>query len=92
MKKTTRNIIIVILFLAGLSLLLYPFIANAWNTYRQKQLISNYESVVSEKEEAGEIDYEAEMEKAKAYNDALVPSILPDSFAVAAAADEPDEE
>lgn len=92
MKKTTRNIIIVILFLAGLSLLLYPFIANAWNTYRQKQLISNYESVVSEKEEAGEIDYEAEMERAKAYNDALVPSILPDSFAVAAAADEPDEE
>lgn len=92
MKKTTRNIILVILFLAGLSLLLYPFIANAWNTYRQKQLISNYESVVSEKEEAGEIDYEAEMERAKAYNDALVPSILPDSFAVAAAADEPDEE
>ena len=91
MNKRTRSILIVIIFLAGLSLLLYPFIANEWNTYRQKQLISNYESVVADREAAGEIDYEAEMEKAKAYNDDLVPSILPDSFAVAAAADEPDE-
>lgn len=92
MNKRTRSILIVIIFLAGLSLLLYPFVANGWNTYRQKQLISNYETVVADKEEAGLIDYEAEMEKAKAYNDALVPSILPDSFAVAAAADEPDAE
>lgn len=92
MKKRTRTILIIIIFLAGLSLLLYPFVANGWNTYRQKQLISNYETVVADKEEAGLIDYEAEMEKAKAYNDALVPSILPDSFAVAAAADEPDAE
>lgn len=92
MKKRTRTILIIIIFLAGLSLLLYPFVANGWNTYRQKQLISSYETVVADKEEAGLIDYEAEMEKAKAYNDALVPSILPDSFAVAAAADEPDAE
>lgn len=92
MKKRTRSILIVIIFLAGLSLLLYPFIANEWNTYRQKQLISNYETVVADKEAAGLIDYEAEMQAAVAYNEALVPSILPDSFAVAAAADEPDAE
>ena len=92
MKKRTTTIVIILIFLAGLSLLLYPFIANEWNTYRQKQLISSYESVVADREAAGEIDYEAERQEAVAYNDALVPSILPDSFAVAAAADEPDPE
>lgn len=91
MKKKSSKIIICILFLAGLSLLLYPFVANQWNNYRQKQLISNYEKVVSEKESAGTLDYEAEMEKAVAYNDALLPSILPDSFAVAEATEEDDE-
>lgn len=48
--------------------------------------------MVADREAAGEIDYEAERQEAVAYNDALVPSILPDSFAVAAAADEPDPE
>lgn len=91
MKKRTTTIIFAILFLAGLSLLLYPFIANEWNNYRQKRLMSNYEEVVAEKEAAGEIDYEAEWEKARAYNDALLPSILPDSFAVAEASDEDEE-
>lgn len=90
MKKRTRTILIILIFLAGLSLLLYPFVANEWNTYRQKQLISSYETAVSRKEAAGEIDYEAEMEKAQKYNEELVPSILPDSFAIAEAADEPD--
>ena len=92
MKKRTTTIVIILIFLDGLSLLLYPFIANEWNTYRQKQLISSYESVVADREAAGEIDYEAERQAAVAYNDALVPSILPDSFAVAAASDEPDPE
>jgi sortase A len=92
MKKRIRAIIIIIIFLAGLSLLLYPFIANEWNTYRQERLISNYETVVADKEEAGEIDYEAEKQVADAYNESLVPSVLPDSFAVAAASEEPDPE
>ena len=80
-----------IIFLAGLSLLLYPFVANQWNNYRQKQLISSYEQTVSEKDAAHEIDYDAELQKAEAYNEALLPSILPDSFAVAAASDKEDQ-
>lgn len=91
MKKKTYRILIVIIFLAGLSLLLYPFVANQWNNYRQKQLISNYDSVVSAEDAAGEIDYAAEMEKARAYNEALLPSILPDSFAIAEASEEEDQ-
>jgi sortase A len=90
MKKKSSKIVIILIFLAGLSLLLYPLVANQWNNHRQKQLISNYESVISDKEAAGNIDYAAEMKKAEAYNDALLPSILPDSFAVADASTETD--
>ena len=88
MKKHASKIFIVILFLAGLSLLLYPFVANQWNNYRQKKLISNYDQVVAEKEAAGLIDYEGEWEKAADYNQALLPGILPDAFAKAEVSDE----
>lgn len=81
MKKHASKIMIVILFIAGLSLLLYPFVANQWNNYRQKRLMSNYDQVVAEKEAAGLIDYDAEKEAAVAYNNGLLPSILPDAFA-----------
>ena len=90
MKKKVSKFFIVIIFLAGLSLLLYPFVANQWNNHRQKQLISSYEDNLTELTEAGDIDYAKELKKAQAYNDALVPSILPDSFAVADARKEED--
>ena len=83
MKSKANKLIIGIIFLAGLSLLLYPFVANQWNNYRQKQLISGYEQVVSEKEAAEGIDYDAERKKAEEYNEALLPCVLPDSFALA---------
>ena len=90
MKKKYFNIIIVAIFIIGLSLLLYPTIANKWNTYRQSQLISNYDSQVSSLEKEGKIDYDEEWKKAKGYNNALVPMILPDSFAIADATEEKD--
>lgn len=92
MKNKGKVIGIIILFLAGLSLLLYPLVANQWNSYRQSRLISTYESQVSDLENGDGIDYEAEWERAKAYNASLLPSILPDSFAIAQASDEPDPE
>lgn len=88
MKSKTSKLMIGIIFLAGLSLLLYPFVANQWNNYRQKQLISSYEQTVSQKEASNGIDYDAELKKAEAYNEALLPSILPDSFAIANASEE----
>ena len=60
MRKHIITILFSLLFLAGLSLLLYPFAANEWNNYRQKQLISNYDQIIAEKEAAGLIDYPAE--------------------------------
>ena len=92
MKKYLKKMIIVFIFLSGLSLLLYPLISNKWNDYRQKQLITGYDKTVKEAQQAGRIDYEEEWKKARAYNEALLPAILPDSFAVAASSEEPDRE
>ena len=61
MKKKLSNIVIILIFVAGLSLLVYPFVANKWNSYRQDRLISNYEKIVSQKSDS--IDYDAEMKK-----------------------------
>lgn len=83
MKKKLNIIIVAVLFLAGLSLLLYPFAANQWNTRRQNKLMSEYAESVAQMEEAGVIDYETQWVKARAYNDELDPYILPDSFAMA---------
>ena len=91
MKKITYRILVAVVFLAGLSLLLYPFVANQWNTYRQERLISSYDEAVSEKTAAGSLDYETEWLKAQQYNDDLMPMILPDSFAIAEADEGEDE-
>lgn len=88
MKKHLTTALFSLIFLAGLSLLLYPFISNEWNNYRQSRLISTYDEVVSNMEAANEIDYETEWSGAYAYNEALRPYILPDSFAVASATEE----
>ncbi len=82
-KNHFMTMILCLLFLAGLSLLLYPFAANQWNSYRQSRLLSTYEETLSSMESAGTVDYDAEWARAKAYNDVLVPYILPDSFAEA---------
>lgn len=92
MKKKIRILIIALLFLGGFALMAYPFAANQWNTYRQKQLTETYYETIASEETAGAIDYEAEWNRAKAYNDHLIPSILPDSFAKAAGRGEPEEE
>lgn len=91
MKKNFTTIIFGIIFLAGLSLLLYPFVANEWNTYRQSRLISGYSEAVSEQVSDGQINAEEVFQEAYSYNDALLPSILPDSFAVAEAQEEDSE-
>nr|WP_296477689.1 hypothetical protein [uncultured Acetatifactor sp.] len=48
MKNKLTKFIFPLLFLAGLSLLLYPLVSNEWNSYRQTKLISSYEDVVTQ--------------------------------------------
>ncbi len=91
MKKNYTILIFPILFLAGLSLLLYPLVSNEWNNYRQSKLISTYDAAVAEKTATGAIDYTMEKKQALGYNEALKPYILPDSFANARREDGADE-
>lgn len=68
MKRKILVIIVCILFLFGLSLLLYPLAANQWNVYRQRALISHYEQAAGHLKEE---DFAREWAKAKSFNDAL---------------------
>lgn len=83
MKKRFTTIIFSFIFLTGLSLLLYPFVANQWNTYRQSRLMTTYDETVTQLAEAGVFSYDSEWERAFSYNEALLPYILPDSFSTA---------
>lgn len=65
MKKKITNILLVLIFVAGLSLLLYPTISDAYNTYLQSQLIVEYSQQVDEMTE--EV-YRQRLEEARAYN------------------------
>ena len=92
MNKKITTIILILMFTAGLSLLLSPFTANQWNNYRQSRLITTYDETVAALDESGQIDYESEWQKALAYNEALDPYILPDSFSTAQVPEEGSEE
>jgi len=69
-KKSDKlfGLLVVLIFVAGLSLLLYPAISNAYNSWLQSRAIVDYSSVVDSMEQE---TYRGEMEKASAYNTAL---------------------
>lgn len=84
MKKKRSTILFILLFLIGLSLLLYPYLANRWNHQTQDKQIDAYHEHLDKQDG---IDYQAEKERAQRYNATLAPSIYPDSFAIAAASE-----
>lgn len=84
-KNNYKLIAIGAMMLAGLSLLVYPLVANTWNNHVQATLVNNYSEAVSAAIEEGTLNVDAELEKAYEYNEELLPSILPDSFAEAEA-------
>ncbi|MCD7892313.1 MAG: class C sortase [Erysipelotrichaceae bacterium] len=78
MKQKYANILFGLLFLIGFGILVYPTVADQWNTYRQSLLISSYESIVSEAnddtlEKAWNeaYDYNEAMGSSNVYNDAF---------------------
>ena len=91
MKKSLKNIPILLVFLAGLALLFYPLVANKWNSYRQEQLTVHYTDAITQLVEEGKIDYKEQWDIALTYNKNLIPSILPDSFSVAEKREEASE-
>ena len=46
MKKKIPGILFGLMFLIGFGILVYPTVADQWNTYRQNRLISSYENTV----------------------------------------------
>jgi len=75
MKKVGKfllRFLMVLGFLGGLTAVLYPFISNAWNAYRDNLLMSTYI------EKAAKKDLSDEWEKAHKYNETLIPSLTLD--------------
>ena len=52
MKKrySVSTILLVVMFLAGLSLLLYPIVSNYWNSVHQTRAINTYSNEVEQQE------------------------------------------
>jgi sortase A len=68
MKKRILTIILVAVFIVGLSLLLYPTVANYWNTLHSSRVISNYAQQVANMSNE---EYEQMLEAARNYNEEL---------------------
>lgn len=73
MKRKISTFLFGLLFLTGFGLLIYPTVSDQWNTYRQNQLISSYETRVSDLTEE---DFTEECNKANAFNAALAQNDL----------------
>lgn len=66
--KTVTTILLALVFIIGLSLLVYPSFSNYWNSFRQSRVVSNYERAVGDlsQESSEEI-----LQAARAYNQGL---------------------
>ncbi len=69
MKKHLSTILIIILFLAGFSVLLYPTISNYVNSKHQTQAIASYEERMKQMDQSS---YDAIMQEARAYNEEIL--------------------
>lgn len=65
MRRHLSNILLVLIFIAGLSLLLYPPVSEYWNSLHQSRTINSYVNAV---EEMDEDLYEELLESAREYN------------------------
>ena len=68
MKKNSSTIILLVVFLLGLSLLLYPSFSNYWNSFTSSKAIGSYADQVASMDEDR---YQRIWESAYAYNQAL---------------------
>ena len=80
-KNKKKNYIgLGLLFLIGLSILLYPMISDAWNKHRDNLLISKYSSSVSSNNNSEELD--SMWKAAEEYNEQIKQESVPDAFSV----------
>lgn len=67
-KTNLSNIILIAVFLIGLSLLLYPTFSDYWNSFHQSRAIASYAEAVAEVDDD---TYERILAEAKQYNEDL---------------------
>lgn len=76
-KKRKKYIGFALLFLLGLSILLYPTFSDAWNQYRNAKLINTYETAVNDLPDK---DYDRFWKEAKRYNREHTVNTFVDAF------------
>ncbi|EHI69221.1 class C sortase [Streptococcus ictaluri] len=77
MKERLKNLGILLLFLIGVIIFLYPLVSSRWNAYRNQQLLGTYDQQIAKR---GLSETEVMWEKAKAYNDQIGIQPVPDAF------------
>ena len=82
MKRRSKKkyIALGLLFLIGLSILLYPLISNQWNSYRDRKLINQHDQTVADTTDDEKI--EEMLSAARAYNEEIDEESMPDAFSV----------
>lgn len=68
-KGKASNILLVLMLVAGLSILLYPSFSDYWNSTRQTQLITHYAEAVADMDDEA---YDVYLNSANDYNEALL--------------------
>ncbi|MBQ0065202.1 MAG: class C sortase [Firmicutes bacterium] len=68
MKKINSTKILIVIFIMGLSLLVYPSLANYWNSFHASRAVASYREAVVNMDNS---EYEQILSDAKDYNDRL---------------------
>lgn len=68
MRKRSATVILLVIFIIGLSLLLYPSFSDWWNSFHQSRAIANYSQLL---EDMDEEEYQALWDAAASYNQSL---------------------
>lgn len=69
MRKHMSTIIAILVFITGLSLLLYPTVSNYWNSLHQSRVVANYSDAMAKLTKQ---DKQAEIDRAVEYNSGLI--------------------
>ena len=70
MKKISKSpLVLILVFVVGLSLLLYPAVSDYWNSFHQSRAIASYVESVNQLDQE---QYDALLQQARDYNQSLV--------------------
>ena len=76
-RLNKRTLAFMLIFLVGLSILLYPLISSTWNQILANRTMNNFDDTVAEMDSK---QLEEILDAAHRYNDKLLPKKVPDAF------------